>query len=84
MGPANSLHAPAYYSEYNERFDFDLKLNEIYSLKLAKFMHPLLFQQRFNKIQQKFNKIVPLIKQENLLNLTIFYLEPPKLQGKKY
>ena len=21
MGPANSLHAPAYYSEYNERFD---------------------------------------------------------------
>ena len=24
MGPANSLHASAYYSEYNERFDFDL------------------------------------------------------------
>ena len=21
MGPANSLHAPAYYSEYNKRFD---------------------------------------------------------------
>ena len=21
MGPANSLHASAYYSEYNERFD---------------------------------------------------------------
>ena len=24
MGPANSLHASAYYSEYNERLDFDL------------------------------------------------------------
>ena len=24
MGPAESLHASAYYSEYNERFDFDL------------------------------------------------------------
>ena len=24
MGPANSLHAMAYYSEYNERFDFIL------------------------------------------------------------
>ena len=24
MGPANSLHASAYYSEYIERFDFDL------------------------------------------------------------
>ena len=24
MGPANSLHASGYYSEYNERFDFDL------------------------------------------------------------
>ena len=26
MGPANSLHASAYYSEYNERFDFNLCL----------------------------------------------------------
>ena len=25
MGPANSIHASAYYSEYNERFDFDLR-----------------------------------------------------------
>ena len=24
MGPTNSLHASAYYREYNERFDFDL------------------------------------------------------------
>ena len=24
MGPANSLHASAYYSEYNERFDLIL------------------------------------------------------------
>ena len=24
MGPANSLHASAYYSEYNERFDLKL------------------------------------------------------------
>ena len=24
VGPANSLHALAYYSEYNKRFDFDL------------------------------------------------------------
>ena len=24
MGPANSLHALAYYSKYNERFDFEL------------------------------------------------------------
>ena len=24
MGPANSLHASTYYSEYNERFDFDV------------------------------------------------------------
>ena len=23
MGPANSLHASTYYSEYNERFDSD-------------------------------------------------------------
>ena len=28
MGPANSLHASAYYSEYNERFDFDQKSAE--------------------------------------------------------
>ena len=27
MGPANSLHATAYYSEYNERFDFDIVLS---------------------------------------------------------
>ena len=26
MGPANSLHASAYYSEYNERSDFNLKV----------------------------------------------------------
>ena len=25
-GPANSLHASAYYNEYNERFDFDFDL----------------------------------------------------------
>ena len=26
IGPANLLHASTYYSEYNKRFDFDLKL----------------------------------------------------------
>ena len=26
MGPTNSLHASAHYSEYNERLDFDLIL----------------------------------------------------------
>ena len=31
MGPANSLHALAYYNEYKEKFDLDLiKLNDNY------------------------------------------------------
>ena len=32
MGPANSLHASAYYSEYNERFDLSMKttVNKFY------------------------------------------------------
>ena len=37
MDPANSLHASGYYSEYNERFDFDLirrALNVIVVIKL--------------------------------------------------
>ena len=35
MGPANSLHALAKYSEYNERFDFDLRFDLTQTRKSA-------------------------------------------------
>ena len=43
VGPANSFHALAYYSEYNKRFDFDLLLllknsKKIEILKLLKIL----------------------------------------------
>ena len=42
MGPANSLHASAYYSEYNERFDF--MFITLFTSYIALFTsYPLLF-----------------------------------------
>ena len=32
MGPANSLHASAYYSEYNERFDLMLNVKKMFKV----------------------------------------------------
>ena len=62
-----------------------LKLNDIYYLELAKFMHkvcnnklPLLFQQRFNKIE-----LVHSHQTRKLTNLNYFFLAFPKLQVKK-
>ena len=62
-----------------------LKLNDIYHLELAKFMHkicnnklPLLFQQRFNKIE-----LVHSHQTIKLTYLNYFYLAFPKLQVKK-
>ena len=36
MGAANSLHAPAYYSEYNERFDLIYEGNMIAKVSTSK------------------------------------------------
>ena len=43
MGPANSLHASAYYSEYNERFDLNYQ-------KLIKSLNSLIFCEKFTLI----------------------------------
>ena len=62
-----------------------LKLNDNYHLELAKFMHkicnnklPLLFQQRFNKIE-----LVHFNQTRKFTNLNYFSLPFPKLQVKK-
>ena len=58
MGPANSLHASAYYSECNERFDFDLA-----------FRYQI-FEQ--NMASQMLNECFKISVSEK--NVTIFYL----------
>ena len=62
-----------------------LKLNEIYHLELAKFMHkicynklPLLFQQRFNKIE-----LVHSHQTRKVTNLNYFLPRVSKTAGQK-
>ena len=63
MGPANLLHASAYYSEYNERFDLNSAIPKslCVSRKQTKTGEELLVRLIFKKLQIQTDNVLQIM-----------------------
>ena len=90
MGPANSLHASAHYSEYNERFDLKIERLVCTVCKVAKLMLRNSRKKLPNRLNRPFSSFRAMHKQTNnatrftRLNLNCIYQDTNTKITKKF